>query len=165
MPTSESDQGSDWHSLSPSESDCRREGAADVGTGHQRGGASEEAAGTVRRHHRAAHRDGEETQAEERNRSRANSGGQGDPVPADPPPAARKSAIVTARSPESGRFGPVPDFDAEEHQRRGDAAEALFRERSSAGSRVICWSCAPGLASRTWRRRFSFALGRFNVRG
>ena len=51
-----------------------------------------------------------------------------DPVPADPPPAARQSAIVTAQSPKSGRFGPIPDFDAEEHRRRGDAAEALFRE-------------------------------------
>jgi hypothetical protein len=51
-----------------------------------------------------------------------------DPVPADPPPAARQSAIVTAQSPKSGRFGPIPDFDAEEHQRRGDAAEALFKE-------------------------------------
>ena len=51
-----------------------------------------------------------------------------DAAPADPPQAARKSAIVTARSPKAGRFGPVPDFDAEEHQRRGDAAEALFRE-------------------------------------
>jgi hypothetical protein len=49
-------------------------------------------------------------------------------APADPQPATRKSAIVTARSPKAGRFGPVPDFDAEEHQRRGDAAVALFRE-------------------------------------
>jgi hypothetical protein len=51
-----------------------------------------------------------------------------DAARADPPQAARKSAIVTALSPKSGRFGPVPDFDAEEHQRRGDAAVALFRE-------------------------------------
>jgi hypothetical protein len=43
-------------------------------------------------------------------------------------PATRKSAIVTARSPKAGRFGPVQVIDAEEHQRRGDAAEALFRE-------------------------------------
>ena len=50
-----------------------------------------------------------------------------DPVPTDPPPATRKSAIVTAR-PKSGRFGPGWDIDAEEHQRRGDAAVALFRE-------------------------------------
>ena len=49
-------------------------------------------------------------------------------APADPPPATRKSAIVTARSPKAGRFGPVQDIDAEEHQRRGDAAVELFRE-------------------------------------
>ena len=51
-----------------------------------------------------------------------------DAAPADPPPAIRKSAIVTARSPKAGRFGPVQDIDAEEHQRRGDAAVELFRE-------------------------------------
>jgi hypothetical protein len=51
-----------------------------------------------------------------------------DAAPADPPPAIRKSLIVTARSPKAGRFGPVQDIDAEEHQRRGDAAVALFRE-------------------------------------
>ena len=51
-----------------------------------------------------------------------------DPVPSDPPPATRKSAIVTARSPKAGRFGPVQEIDAEEHQRRGDAAVELFRE-------------------------------------
>jgi hypothetical protein len=43
-----------------------------------------------------------------------------------PPPApeARRSAIVTARRPGK-RYVEVPE---EEHQRRGDAAEALFRE-------------------------------------
>ena len=35
--------------------------------------------------------------------------------------------IVTAK-PKRGRFGPVQDLTPEEHQRRGDAAEALFRE-------------------------------------
>ena len=39
-----------------------------------------------------------------------------------------RSRIVTVRNPRSSRFGPVPDVTAEEHQRRGDAAEALFRE-------------------------------------
>jgi hypothetical protein len=39
----------------------------------------------------------------------------------------RKSAIVTARR-RSSRFGDVPDMTLEEHQRRGDAAAALFRE-------------------------------------
>jgi hypothetical protein len=51
-----------------------------------------------------------------------------DAAPADPPLATRKSAIVTARSPKAGRFGPVQDLDAEEHQRRGDAAVELFKE-------------------------------------
>ena len=36
-----------------------------------------------------------------------------------------KSAIVTIRKPGKGY---VPDLTPEEHQRRGDAAEALFRE-------------------------------------
>ena len=44
-----------------------------------------------------------------------------------PGPAITGSRIVTAR-PKRGRFGPVPDLTDEEHQRRGDAAEALFRE-------------------------------------
>src|SRR4051812_825370 len=39
-----------------------------------------------------------------------------------------KSAIVTARKPTSGRFGTAPDLTPEEHQRRGDAADALFQE-------------------------------------
>ena len=39
----------------------------------------------------------------------------------------RKSAIVTAKR-RPGRFGDVPDMTLEEHQRRGDAADALFRE-------------------------------------
>jgi hypothetical protein len=51
-----------------------------------------------------------------------------DAVRADPPPAARTSAIVTVRSPKAGRFGPVQEIDAEEHQRRGDAAVELFKE-------------------------------------
>lgn len=50
-----------------------------------------------------------------------------DAAPADAL-APRKSAIVTARSPKAGRFGPVQELVAEEHQRRGDAAAALFRE-------------------------------------
>ena len=41
----------------------------------------------------------------------------------------RKSAIVTAKNPRRGRFGDVPDdMTSEEHKRRGDAADALFRE-------------------------------------
>ena len=38
-----------------------------------------------------------------------------------------KSAIVTVRKPQSWRSD-VPDMTPEEHQRRGDAADALFRE-------------------------------------
>ena len=43
--------------------------------------------------------------------------------PDEEPPA--KSVIVTIRKRGSDR---VPDVTPEEHQRRGDAAEALFRE-------------------------------------
>ena len=39
----------------------------------------------------------------------------------------RKARIVTTR-PKRGRFGDVPDLTPEEHQRRGDAADELFRE-------------------------------------
>ena len=38
-----------------------------------------------------------------------------------------RSAIVTVKR-RPGRFGDVPDMTLEEHQRRGDAADALFRE-------------------------------------
>ena len=40
----------------------------------------------------------------------------------------KRSPIVTMRNPRSSRVGPVPDMTADEHQRRGDAAVALFRE-------------------------------------
>jgi hypothetical protein len=40
-------------------------------------------------------------------------------------PCAASTAIVTIRKPGKGY---VPDMMPEEHQRRGDAAEALFRE-------------------------------------
>jgi hypothetical protein len=54
----------------------------------------------------------------------ANDDGLAEPVP---PPAARKPAVVTAR--RSGkRYADVPDMTPEEHQRRGEAAQALFRE-------------------------------------
>jgi hypothetical protein len=39
----------------------------------------------------------------------------------------RKARIVTTR-PKRGRFGEVEDLAPEEYRRRGDAAEALFRE-------------------------------------
>jgi hypothetical protein len=39
-----------------------------------------------------------------------------------------RSVIVTAKNPRRGRFGDVPDMTPEEYQRRGDAADALFRE-------------------------------------
>jgi hypothetical protein len=40
----------------------------------------------------------------------------------------RKSAIVTVKRRKS-RFGDAPDVTPEEHQRHGDAADALFRDR------------------------------------
>ena len=40
----------------------------------------------------------------------------------------QRPVIVAARNPRRGRFGDVPDMTPEEHQQRGDAAEALFRE-------------------------------------
>jgi hypothetical protein len=47
---------------------------------------------------------------------------------AEPTPAkVHASAIVTRRA-KPGRFGDVPDMTTEKHQRRGDAADALFRE-------------------------------------
>jgi hypothetical protein len=39
----------------------------------------------------------------------------------------RKSAIVTARKSRE-KFGDAPDLTPDEHQRRWDAADALFRE-------------------------------------
>jgi hypothetical protein len=39
---------------------------------------------------------------------------------------APKTRIVTARKP--GSYSDAPDLTPEEHQRRGDAADALFRE-------------------------------------
>ena len=44
------------------------------------------------------------------------------------PTAGTKSAVVTAKRPRSSRFGDAPDLTTEEHRRRGDAADALFRE-------------------------------------
>jgi hypothetical protein len=39
----------------------------------------------------------------------------------------RKSAIVTVKR-RPRRFGDAPDMTLEEHQRRGDAADTLFRD-------------------------------------
>ena len=41
--------------------------------------------------------------------------------------AETRSVIVTAKNPRHGRFGDVPDMTPEEHKRRGDAADTLFR--------------------------------------
>jgi hypothetical protein len=70
----------------------------------------------------------------------------GDTEPSTPPgkmPAPanddgpRKLASVIARKPGSRFSSDVPDMTPEEHQRRGDAADALFREmkRQIAGAR------------------------------
>jgi hypothetical protein len=40
----------------------------------------------------------------------------------------RRSAIVTPKGKRTSIFGDVLDVTPEEHQRRGDAADALFRE-------------------------------------
>jgi hypothetical protein len=55
----------------------------------------------------------------------ANDDGPTEPAPR--PAAETKSAIVTARKP-GARFADVPDMTPEEHRRRGDAADAMFRE-------------------------------------
>jgi hypothetical protein len=54
--------------------------------------------------------------------------------PSPPPPAnddekppPKQPAILTTR-PKRGQFGEVEDLTPEEHQRRGDAADELFRE-------------------------------------
>jgi hypothetical protein len=57
--------------------------------------------------------------------------------PETPPAPAnddRKPAIVTVKR-RNSRFGDAPDLTPEEHRRRGDAANALFREmvRRAAG--------------------------------
>jgi hypothetical protein len=43
-----------------------------------------------------------------------------------PPPTMTARAIITPR--RRGRFGDAPDLTPVEHQRRGDAADAVFRE-------------------------------------
>jgi hypothetical protein len=45
----------------------------------------------------------------------------------DEKPSPKQPAIVTSR-PKRGRFGEVEDLTPEEHQQRGDAVDALFRE-------------------------------------
>jgi hypothetical protein len=64
-----------------------------------------------------------------RDRKRAANRQVPDDPEATPQPANddRKARIVTVR-PKRGRSGEVPDLTPEEHQQRGDAADALFRE-------------------------------------
>jgi hypothetical protein len=50
-----------------------------------------------------------------------------EPEPEHLPDAGKKPAIVTARKPGK-RYADVPDMTPEEHQRRSDAAAALWRE-------------------------------------
>ena len=47
--------------------------------------------------------------------------------PEPEPRPTERSAIIIARKPGK-RYAAVPDMTPEEHQRRGDAAAALFRE-------------------------------------
>ena len=54
-------------------------------------------------------------------------------------PLTGKSAIVTSRKPRSWRSD-VPDMTPEEHKRRGDAADAMFREMK----RKIAAAVRPG---------------------
>ena len=49
-----------------------------------------------------------------------------DDAPTNPVAAAAKSAIVTLK--RKSRFGDAPDLTPEEHKRRGNAADALWRE-------------------------------------
>jgi hypothetical protein len=65
---------------------------------------------------------------------RAASPQAGAPKPASPANDDRKPVIVTVKR-RSSRFGEVPDMTLEEHRRRGDAADTLFREivRRAAG--------------------------------
>jgi hypothetical protein len=67
-----------------------------------------------------------------RDRKRATNRPVADDPEATPQPANddRKTRIVTARS-KRGRSGEVPDLSPGEYQRRGDAADALFRRAAS----------------------------------
>jgi hypothetical protein len=64
-----------------------------------------------------------------RDRKRATNRQAPDDPGATPQPANddRKTRIVTTR-PKRGRFGEAPDLTPEEVRRRGDAADALWRE-------------------------------------
>jgi hypothetical protein len=69
-------------------------------------------------------------------RAKNNSRLSQDKAGAEPANDDRQSSIVTVRRPR-GRFGDAPDLTPEEHKRRGDAADALFRElvRQATGKR------------------------------
>ena len=43
-------------------------------------------------------------------------------------PSDEPATIVTAKNQRRSWFGDVPDMTPEEHKRRGNAADALFRE-------------------------------------
>jgi hypothetical protein len=62
-----------------------------------------------------------------------------DDVVTEPKPAQAATItgprIVTARNPRRGRFSDTPDMTPEEHERRGDAAEALFANWCAACAR------------------------------
>ena len=72
----------------------------------------------------------------------------------------RKSAIVTTRKPRSWH-GDAPEMTPAEHQRRGDAADAMFREMKRRIAAAVQPSGAlppkkPGAAGQC---RFPFSMG------
>ena len=90
--------------------------------GPLRGGGQAAAEGS--NHHAVAARQSIRPEKADRAQSTTARASDGAHIPANDD---RKSAIVTARKPQTWR-GDVPGMTPEEHQRRGDAADALFRE-------------------------------------
>ena len=59
---------------------------------------------------------------------RVKPGNDNHPDPPAPLPTDGKKSVIVIAKRRPGRFGDVPDMTLEEHQRRGEAADALFRE-------------------------------------
>ncbi len=58
------------------------------------------------------------------------------PAPAAPASSDRKAAIVTIKRPGK-RYADIPDMTPEEHKRRGDAADAVWRELGSGPIKLL----------------------------